>query len=173
MNWIVSDKALTSADELTNRAKIIQEIVCAKVSPWRKHSCKGTGLFQPPVNFYQCTSKKGEYGFFITAHINIEVQPILLHVLTSKKALVVINSCAMSEATKVQCLNIVKSKNANSELYFAKQILDEEGHALNYYDNVGAFGFATTISERELFQNRNLGLTKALRTVFEKVVKKQ
>ena len=171
MNWIVSDKALSSVNELANRSEFIQEIVHAKVTPWREHSCKGAGLFKPPVKFYQCRSEKGEYGFFITAHINIEVQPILLHVLTSKKALLVINSCALSEATKVQCLNIVKSKNSESELYFAKQTLDEKGRAINYYDNVGAFGFATTVSERELFQNRNLGLTKALRTVFEKVVK--
>lgn len=172
MNWIVSDKALTSVNELTNRTEVIQEIVRAKVSPWREQSCKGAGLLRPPVKFYQCSSEKGEYGFFITAHINIEVQPILLHVLTNKKALVVINSCALSEATKMQCLNIVKSKNFGSELYFAKQTLGENGCALNYYDDVGTFGFATTVSERELFQNRNLGLTKALRTVFEKVVRK-
>jgi len=172
VNWIVSDKALTSVNELTNRTEIIQEIVRAKVSPWREQSCKGTGLLRSPVKFYQCNSKKGEYGFFITAHINIEVQPILLHVLTDKKALVVINSCALSEATKMQCLNIVKSKNSGSELYFAKQTLGENGCALNYYDDVGTFGFATTASEREFFQNRNLGLTKALRTVFEKVVRK-
>lgn len=172
MNWIVSDKAICSVNELANRTEFIQEIVHAKVTPWREQSCRGVGLLKPPVKFYQCSSQKGEYGFFITAHINVEVQPILIHVLTSKKALFVINSCALSEATKVQCLNIVKSKNAESELYFAKQTLDEKGHALNYYDNVGAFGFATTVSERELFQNRNLGLTKAIRTVFEKVVKK-
>lgn len=172
MNWIVSDKALSSVNELVNRTEFIQEIVHAKVTPWRERSCKGVGLLKPPVKFYQCKSEKGEYGFFITAHINIEVQPILQYVLTNKKALFVINSCALSEATKIQCLNIVKSKNSGSELYFAKQTLDEKGYALNYYDNVGAFGFATTESERELFQNRNLGLTKALRSVFEKVVKK-
>lgn len=172
MNWIVSDKALSSVNELTNRTEFIQEIAQTKVTRWSEQSCKGSRLLSSPVKFYQCNSKKGEYGFFITAHINIEVQPILLHVLTKKKAFVVINSCAMSEATKAQCLSIVKSKNSGSELYFAKQTLDETGRALNYYDNVGAFGFATTVSERELFQNRKLGLTKALRTVFEKVVSK-
>ena len=130
-------------------------------------------MLKPQVKFYQCNSEKGEYGFFITAHINVEVQPILLHVLTGKKALVVINSCALNEAIKTQCLNIVKLKNSESELYFAKQTLDENGRALNYYDNVGTFGFPTTVSERELFQRRSLGLIKALRTVFEKVVSKQ
>ena len=173
MNWIVSAKALSSEKELTNRTEFIQEVAHAKVTSWREQSCKGAGVLKPQVKFYQCNSEKGEYGFFITAHINIEVQPILLHTLTGKKAIVVINSCALSEATKEQCLNIVKSKNPGSELYFAKQTLDENGHALNYYDNVGTFGFPTTVSERELFQNRNLGLTKALRTVFEKVVSKQ
>ena len=92
-------------------------------------------------------------------------------VLTNKKALVVVNSCAINEETKEQCLRIVKSKNEGSELYFANQTLDEKGRALNYCDYVGTFGFATTESERELFQKRQLGLTKAIRTVFEKVAK--
>lgn len=171
MNWIVSNKALSSVNELTDRTKFIQEIARAKVTFWREQSCKGAGVFKPPVKFYQCSSEKGEHGFFITAHINVEVQPILLHVLTGKKALVVINSCALTETTKAQCLDIVKSKNSGSELYFAKQTLDQDGRAINYYDDVGTFGFATTTSERELFQNRNIGLVKALRSVFEKVVR--
>ena len=173
MNWIVSDKVLSSESELTNRSEFIREVAHTKITPWREQSCKGTGMLKPQVKFYQCNSEKGEYGFFITAHINVEVQPILLHVLTGKKALVVINSCALNEAIKTQCLNIVKLKNSESELYFAKQTLDENGRALNYYDNVGTFGFPTTVSERELFQRRSLGLIKALRTVFEKVVSKQ
>ncbi len=169
MNWIVSDKAVSSINQLTNRAEFIQEITQTKVTPWCEYTCKGQGLFRPSIKFFQCRSEKGEYGFFITAHINIEVQPILRHVLTSKKALIIINSCALNEEIKMQCMDIVKSKNSGSELYFAKQTFDEEGYALNYYDDVGTFGFATTASERELFQNRSLGLIKALRTVFEKV----
>lgn len=173
MNWIVSEKAITSKNELIIRSEVIQEIVRAKVTPWREQSCKGAGFFGPLVSFYQCSSEKGEYGFFITAHINIEVQPILLHVLTNKKTLVVINSCALDESIKSQCMDIVRSRNSSSELYFAKQTRDKSGRALNYYDNVGTFGFSTTESERELFQNRNLGLTKAIRTVFEKVEREQ
>lgn len=169
MNWIVSNKVISSVNDLASRTEFIQEVAKTEVTHWRENFCRSTGFLKIPIRFYQCSSAKGEYGFFITAHINIEVQPILQYVLTEKKALVVINSCAINEETKRQCLNIVKSKNAGSELYFAKQILDEKGHALNYYDDVGAFGFATTESERELFQKRQLGLTKALRTVFEKV----
>lgn len=172
MNWIVSAKTLFSEEELTNRTEFIQEVTSAKVTLWCKQSCKGAGVFRHQVEFYHCNSKKGEYGFFITAHINTEVQPILQHVLTNKKAIVAINSCALSEQIKEECLNIVKSKNLGSELYYARQTLDRNGREINYYDDVGTFGFPTTVSERELFQNRNLGLTKAIRMVFEKVVSK-
>ena len=172
MNWIVSDRALSSVNELDSRAEFIRKLSHAKVTPWREQSCKDIRFLRPAIKYYQCSSEKGEYGFFITAHMNIEVQPILLHVLTNKKAIVVINSCAINDATKDQCLDIIKTKNPESELYFAKQTLNNKGQALNYCENVGTFGFATTVSERELFQNRSLGLTKALRVVFEKVVNK-
>ena len=170
MNWIVSDKTPSVEKTLANRTEFIRDVASAKVTLWRKQICKGDGVFRSSVNFFQCNSEKGEYGFFITAHINMEVQPILRYVLTGKKAIVVINSCALNEKTKAQCLNIVKAKNAVSELYFAKQTIDENGRAINYCDDVGTFGFATTVSERELFQNRSLGLIKAIRTAFEKVV---
>lgn len=171
MNWIVSE-SLADKETLACRTEFIQEIVHAKVTPWYEQTCNGIGILKRQVRFHQCRSEKGEYGFFITAHMNSEIQLILQQVLTSKKALVVINSCALNRGIMAQCLEIVKSKNSESELYFAKQTLEKDGRALNYYDNVGTFGFETTESERELFQKRELGLEKAIRTIFHKVVKK-
>lgn len=151
---------------------MIERITSAKVSPWSEHSCKGSRFYSPSVSFFQCLSDKGEYGFIITAHINPEVQPILQHVLTSKKALVVINSCIIKPTTRDVCLRIVRAKNPQSELYFARQELSDSSGLVNYVDNVGTFGFGTTVSERELFQQRRIGLEKAIRTVYDKVVLK-
>ena len=104
----------------------------------------------------------------VTAHIN-EVPRILLSVLSDKKALVFVNSCAINTKTQRLCLDATQYKNRNSELFFAKQEKNMDGFYLNYIDDVGAFGFGTTLSDRELFQNRRLGLVKALRSVYCKV----
>lgn len=170
MNWIVSDSLLSEEGELARRAVIIQKLTRAMVSPWREQSCDGVYLISPTVKYHRCGSKKGEHGFFITAHINTEVQPILQHVLTNKKALVVINSCALEGKEKDRCLELIKTRNPQSELFFAEQTFEKDGVEINYYDNVGTFGFPTTKSERELFQKRDMGLERAIRTVFEKVV---
>ena len=104
---------------------------------------------------------KRQYGLIITAHMNIEVQPILQQILSQKKALVVINSCEIQKSAKEECYRIITSKNSQSEMYFAKQEVSDSGYRINYMENVGAFGFPTTLSERELFQQRRLGLIKS------------
>lgn len=101
--------------------------------------------------------------------MNLEIQPILQQVLSRKKALVIINSCAMEEKSKLDCINIIKGKNPNSEIFYAKQELSASGCLMNYIEDAGEFGFRSTMSERELFQQRRLGLVKAIRTVYEKV----
>ena len=101
--------------------------------------------------------------------MNLEIQQILQQVLSRKKALVIINSCAMEEKSKLDCINIIKGKNPNSEIFYAKQELSASGCLMNYIEDAGEFGFRSTMSERELFQQRRLGLVKAIRTVYEKV----
>jgi hypothetical protein len=102
--------------------------------------------------------------------MNLEVQPILQHVLSQKKALVVINSCAMQKNSRLDCINVVKGKNPHSEIFYAKQELSDAGFLMNYIEDAGEFGFRSTVSERELFQQRHLGLVKAIRTVYEKAI---
>lgn len=170
MIWIVSKALVVSKEELNNRHQIIQEITQAKVSPWSEHYCKSARWPHTPFGFYQCVSQKGEYGIVITAHMNIEVQPILQQVLSTKKAFVVINSCEIRKSAKDECFRIVISKNSQSEMYFAKQEMSDSGYLINYMENAGMFGFQTTMSERELFQQRRLGLVKAIRIVYDKVV---
>ena len=168
MIWIVSKSIITSNKELEYRHQYIQEVCAADVSPWASHKCPRRTLLNPAIEYFVCTSKKGEYGVVVTAHIN-EVSQILLSVLSDKKALVFINSCAINAKVQKLCLDATKCKNKNSELFFAKQEKNGDGVHLNYIDDVGTFGFGTTLSDRELFQNRRLGLVKALRSVYCKV----
>lgn len=167
MIWIVSESLVDSAEELDNRHQVIQEIAQVKPSSWSKHCCKSAST---PFGFYQCISRKGEYGVVITAHMNTEVQSILRQILSTKKALVVINSCEIQKSVKEECFRIITSKNPQSEMFFAKQEVFNLRYRVNYMENVGTFGFPTTRSERELFQNRQMGLVKAIRAVYDKVV---
>ena len=90
--------------------------------------------------------------------------------MSQKKALVVINSCAMQKNSRLDCINVVKGKNPHSEIFYAKQELSDAGFLMNYIEDAGEFGFRSTVSERELFQQRHLGLVKAIRTVYEKAI---
>jgi len=168
--WVVSKGLVSSEGELNSRHQVIQEIAQAKVSPWSEYYCRSARWPYTPFGFYQCVSQKGEYGLMVTAHMNIEVQPILQQVLSSKRALVVINSCEIRKGAKDECYRIMASKNPHSEMFFAKQEISDSGYLINYMENAGAFGFQTTTSERELFQQRRLGLVNAIRVVYDKVV---
>ena len=172
MIWVISKSLVASKEELDNRRQVIQEITQAKVSSWAEHCCSYVRWPHTPFEFYQCTSRKGEYGVVITAHMNREVQPMLQQILSTKKALVVINSCELQKTAKEECFHIIKSKNSQSEMFLAKQEVADSGYKVNKMENVGTFGFPTTVSERELFQQRRLGLERAIRAVYDRVILK-
>lgn len=169
MIWIVSKAASSSEKELVCRHKFIEDVTQASVSPWLERISGVNRFLRPRVGFYQCTSHKGEYGIVITAHIN-EVPSIVGNVLANKKALVIVNSCIIKKNIRNDFLSIVKAKNIQSELFFAKQEVSDSGALVNYIDNVGTFGFGTSASERELFRHRKEGLIKAIRLAFDKVI---
>lgn len=154
--------------ELSKRHQYIKDITQSSTSPWTEYLCEREICF-PTHKYYQCRSDKGEYGIVITAHIE-EVQRIIEKSLSNKKALVVVNSCIFKKSYKNRFLDVVKSKNSQSELFFAKQGKDDSGILVNYVDNVGEFGCSTSLSERELFRHRRIGLTKAIRLAYEKVI---
>lgn len=81
-----------------------------------------------------------------------------------------VDSCAMQKNSRLDCINVVKGKNPHSEIFYAKQELSDAGFLMNYIEDAGEFGFRSTVSERELFQQRHLGLVKAIRTVYEKAI---
>lgn len=171
MIWIVSKDAANSAEHMSSRHQYIEDVTQARVSPWQERACAVDCRLERPVKFFQCKSDKGEYGVVITAHFE-EVWSLIYHVITAKKAIIAVNSCVLHREYLKEFSAIVMEKNPHSELYFAKQKWYEEDKPktlVNFVDNIGSFGFATTESERELFRRRNLGLTRAIRLSYEKV----
>lgn len=173
MIWVVSKTVCKTKQELDYRHNYIKEITNANVSNWKEFECTNSRFvfFPWKVEYYMCLSDRGEYGIVITAHIN-EVSAIFNNIIRNKCAIVVVNSCELVKGGSTKFLDMVLSKNKQSELFFAKQDINENGEFVNYADNVGKFGFRTTLSERQLFMQRNIGLTKAIRKSYEKVVVK-
>ena len=169
MIWIVTKTVCKSQEELEHRHKYIQDVTGARVSPWCEFECKRLGVFPAKFGCYKCQSDKGEYGVIITAHIN-EVTTIINNIIGDKRAIVVANSCEWERGFSKKILDLVNTKNRNSELFFAKQQKDDNGHLVNYADDIGEFGFKTTLSERKLFRQRQSGLIKAIRIAYDKVV---
>ena len=90
-------------------------------------------------------------------------------IFTRHDWLLIVNSCLLKTRYKKDFLDIIKIKNPQSELFFAKQERNDSGFLVNYVDNVGEFGFSTSQSERELFIHRKEGLIKALRLAYERI----
>lgn len=170
MIWIVSKAVSNSDTELLQRLQYINDVTGVAPSKWIEGKSISYGIFQHSSQYYICRTKKGEYGVSITAHIG-EVEPILNSILSSKRAIVIVNSCMLNSRTGERIYKLVQSKNRLSELYFAKQekIKGSDTSRVNYVDKVGDFGFGTTKSERELFMNRSLGLIPAIRASFDKI----
>lgn len=170
MIWIVSKELLEDGSELENRHQYIEAVTGTHVTPWQEVACMSMRSRCRTITYYRCKSDKGEYGIVITAHMRDDVQSILINELSYKRAIVVINSCGIDKQTINECGSIVRSKNPNSEILLANQEHSAKGKDINYLDNVGSFGFPTTNSERELFQQRRVGFIKAIRKAYNKVV---
>ena len=166
MIWIVSCSIAGTEENLSARHQFIELVSQARVSPWQKRIAVVEG--KHCLDYYQCQSEKGEYGFLITAHID-ETFAILKATKSSKKTIYAINSCQVSNMYKFGLLNIIKGNNRQSELYLAQQEKGQRNWLFNYADDLGTFGFRTTKSERELFMRRENGLTESIRLAFEKV----
>lgn len=157
--WIVTKSLVHTDQELINRREYISTVTDCKVTQWMENkTVQG-------IPFFSCISQKGEFGLFISAHMISEVPAILKEVIPRKRSVVVINSCGVKESEIEKCVSIVKQRNNNSIVYWSKQEQINE-FLVSYMDDVGTFGFSTTISERELFQNRRLGLMLGIKKSF-------
>ena len=167
MRWIVSTNPDITGDEaaLQARRDFIREVTMAEVSKW-KQLCVNSKLF------LVCTSNDGINGTFITAHAH---EALLLRTRAEivRGEFIVANTCAVREGGDQDLLWTLKRKNPQIDLYYAKQDPPEEDSTRPSrsveINDLGTFGFRTSLSERKLFRARKQGFVPAIQTAFERV----
>ena len=170
MRWILSSGKDIAVDlkQLSARTDYIRRVTGADVSIWQPIMIDG----KVDIRFLSCISNDFVEGVFITAHINDFGFLFALRQVCESE-LVVANTCIWKRLAHKDLLYRLRRNNPDSELYFAKQELSVDiMHNFRQSTtilNVGQFGFQTSLSERELFINRRMGLKKALLHSFERV----
>lgn len=170
MRWIVSAGKDIAVDnsQLAARINYIRKVTGAETTAWRAMQVTGHSFKQ----FLYCISNDGINGTFITAHIG-EVQTICSLREVAGGEFVIANSCIWGKSFDKHILHDMMKVNRNVELWFAKQEISVEGgHVLRQcttLNNLGEFGFQTSLSERQLFSKRHGGFMPAVREAFVKV----
>lgn len=171
MDWIVSaDKDIAgNKDQLQARRSYISEVTGSKASNWESFSISR----KLSNNFLRCTSLEGVDGVMITAHTHYIY---LLSTLKwiAEKPLLIANACVWEVGSDKRLLSFLQKVNPDIELRFAKQSLlfDSKYVPRQYVDltDVGAFGFKTSRSERDLFRYcSQIGFRPALEKAFHQV----
>lgn len=166
MRWILStDKEIMVDNKQVHaRREYISDVTGVEVSAWSMIQVNGRA-------FYFCVSDDGINGTFITAHIH-DVQMLCSLPDICACEFVVANTCVWHEGANKDILKRMKFINMNVELWFAKQELYSDGYILRQsteLNNVGQFRFQTSISERNLYRNRNKGFMNALQRSYFRV----
>ena len=170
MRWIIGyckDIAVDN-NHLAARRNFIKLVTGTDVSDWAYMRANGQVL----KKFLFCTSYDDVDGVFITAHINDF--PFLCSLReVHKSKLVIANTCIAGKMMdKILLYNMV-SHNQKIELFIAKQELSIDNSQIfwktNTINNIGEFGFKTSLSERDLFKNRSKGFLTAIEESFEHV----
>lgn len=170
MRWIVGagkDIAVDS-NQLQARSNYIRRVTNAEVSAWSFIQVNG----QVSRRFICCSSNDEVDGTFITAHINdVYTLCSLREVCVGK--FVVANTCIWNRMSHKELLYEMMRFNQEIELWFAKQELSiDRSHLFRQsttINNIGQFGFQTSLSERKLFANRNKGVVDAIKKSFIRV----
>lgn len=169
MRWIVSSgkDIYVDSSQLQARLNYIRQVTNAEVTEWKILQIKGTNK-----KFLYCISDDGLNGTFITAHIG-EVRLICSLYEVARGDFVIANSCIWEKSLDKQILQNMMEVNRSVELWFAKQEVSvEDGHMLRQcttLNNLGQFGFHTSLSERQLFTKRRNGFMAAVRESYIKV----
>lgn len=169
MRWIVSSgkDIYVDSSQLQARLNYIRQVTNAEVTEWKILQVKGTNK-----KFLYCISDDGLNGTFITAHIG-EVRLICSLYEVARGDFVIANSCIWEKSLDKQILQNMMEVNRSVELWFAKQEVSVEGgHMLRQcttLNNLGQFGFHTSLSERQLFTKRRNGFMAAVRESYIKV----
>lgn len=170
MEWILGFSAdiVVDANQLKARHEYIQKVTNSEVSPWSFIQLEGKIYKQ----FVCCESKDGLNGVFITAHIGA-VKGLCAIKEIATKDFVVANTCIWERFSEKDTLAGMMKHNKKAELWFAKQALSVENkHILRQsttVEDIGKFGFQTSVSERKMFANRRKGFMEAVNLSFDKV----
>ena len=167
MKWILGagKEIVVDANQLKARSEYIRQITEADVSDWQPIQVNKR-------QFLCCVSNDEVDGVFITAHIGDVYMLSTLHQVC-KSRVIIANTCIWERLADKKLLYCLQQNNPNSDLYFAKQEISIDSMRVfrqtTTLDNVGQFGFQTSLSERELFINRRRGFEEALKQSFERV----
>lgn len=170
MRWIVSsgEDIAVDGDQLQARRNYIRRVTNADVTAWNYISVNG----QVQKEFLCCTSRDEVNGTFITAHIGDVYKLCSLREICNSN-FVVANTCIWVRTSHKKLLLQMMRDNYEAELFFAKQELFIDSNRIfrqsTTLNSFGQFGFQTSMSERELFRNRNDGLMEAIRESFIRV----
>lgn len=170
MRWIlgINKEIAVDSDQVRARSHYIQCVTGAEVSAW--------SLIQVnrPVRkkYLCCMSNDGIDGTFITAHIGDVYNLCSCREICTGK-FVVANTCIWVRMSHKRLLFQMMCVNRGVELFFAKQELSVDINRVfrqsTTLNNIGRFGFQTSLSERKLFANRGKGLMNAIRESFIRV----
>ena len=169
MIWIVSAGIDENVEERRARLQFIKEVSGDKYISWeKKHGISPRGFFE----YYQCATKDGINGTFITAHNNI-VAILCGQSNVTQGELVVANTCKIVAGFEQFVLQLLQRQNVSAQLYYAKQ--DKEVVRGTEYDTntasyIGNFGFKTSKSERILYRNKENGLVEAIKKAFDYII---
>lgn len=170
MKWIVSADAhiAVDTDQLLARHSYIKTVSSASVSEWNYIRINGV----VSKKFLCCNSNDDVNGTFITAHVG-QVYHLCALAEIYNGDLVVANTCIWERCFHKRILYSMMRYNRKVELWFAKQEVSLDGARLfrksTTIANLGEFGFQTSLSERSLFRQRNLGLRSAIGASFDRV----
>ena len=149
------------------RLKFINDITGVVPTPW-----KCVKFYNGGTPFLLCNTVDYINGIYITAH-NYEVVEICKTGIVLEIDFLVANTCVYRENLDKDILWLLREKNKNIRLWYAKQEIElTSGHVLrntNTLREVGTFGFMTSKSDRLMFKNRKKGFEMALRLSFDRV----
>lgn len=170
MRWIIGyDKDIAvDSNQVRARRDYIQHVTGAEVTAWSFMLVNG----QVRNKYLCCTSKDEIDGTFITAHIDDVYWLCSLREILNGK-FVIANTCIWKRMSDKTILSNMRNFNQDIELWFAKQELSLDGNRTlresTTLNNVGQFGFRTSLSERKLFMYRRKGFMEALKVSFNRV----
>ncbi|WP_195984223.1 hypothetical protein [Clostridium sp. D33t1_170424_F3] len=170
MRWILSadPKIAVDTTQLQARRVFIQDVTCAEVSDWGHMQISVSDSY----GFFQCISNDGVDGVFITAHMP-DVHFLCNFPQIYNTEFIVANTCIWERLSHKSLLYSLRSKKQDAQLWFAKQELSVDANHLfrqsTTLNNVGQFGFQTSLSERKLFMHRKKGLVNGIQESFDRV----